>query len=80
MRGLAHEYFHLWNVKRIRSKPLGPFDYTQLPRTGALWWLEGVTDYYASLIPHRYGWYGDDEYLKDIARNVRAVRTNAEIR
>ncbi|MBS1708042.1 MAG: M61 family metallopeptidase [Armatimonadetes bacterium] len=76
MRGLAHECFHLWNVKRIRSASLGPFDYTRLPRTGALWWLEGVTDYYASLIPHRYGWYGDDQYYKDIAANIRAVRSN----
>ncbi len=76
VRGLAHEYFHLWNVKRIRSSTLGPFDYTKLPQTGALWWLEGVTDYYASLIPHRYRWYGDDEYLKDIARNIAAVRGN----
>ncbi|HWD39889.1 MAG TPA: hypothetical protein VG944_13660 [Fimbriimonas sp.] len=76
MRGLAHECFHLWNVKRIRSSVLGPFDYTRLPRTGALWWLEGVTDYYASLIPHRYGWYGDGEYLKDIGNQIREVRSN----
>jgi len=78
MRGLAHECFHLWNVKRIRSASLGPFDYSKLPRTGALWWLEGVTDYYASLIPHRYGWYGDEEYYKDIASQIRAVRSNAK--
>ncbi len=76
MRGLAHECFHLWNVKRIRSFDLGPFDYTKLPRTGGLWWLEGVTDYYASLIPHRYGWYGDAEYLKDLARQIQSVRGN----
>jgi len=76
MRGLAHECFHLWNVKRIRSSILGPFDYNEVPRTGALWWLEGVTDYYASLIPHRYGWYGEDQYLKDLAGNVQAVRSN----
>lgn len=78
MRGLAHECFHLWNVKRIRSASLGPFDYTVLPRTGALWWLEGVTDYYASLIPHRYGWYDDKEYLKDIADQIRSVRSNPQ--
>lgn len=76
MRGLSHEYFHLWNVKRIRSESLGPFDYTRLPRTGSLWWLEGVTDYYASLIPHRYGWYGEAEYLDDLSDQVSSVRSN----
>lgn len=52
---LAHEYFHAWNVKRIRSKPLNPFDYTKPAITGALWWLEGVTDYYADLLCYRAG-------------------------
>jgi len=73
---LAHEFFHLWNVKRIRSKPLGPFDYTQLPQTGALWWLEGVTDYYAHSLLHRYGWYDTEYFYKDILSNLRGVRAN----
>ena len=76
MRGLAHEYFHLWNVKRIRSQALGPFDYTVLPRTGALWWLEGVTDYYASLLPYRYGWYGEKDLLGNAAYTIASVRNN----
>lgn len=74
---LAHEYFHLWNVKRIRSFPLGPFDYTQLPKTGALYWLEGTTDYYASLLNYRYGVLEQEQFLGDIVRNATAVRTNA---
>jgi len=78
IRGLTHEYFHLWNVKRIRSESLGPFDYRAVPRTGALWWLEGVTDYYASVIPHRYGWYGDEEFLADVAANVQSVISNQQ--
>ncbi len=72
-----HEFFHLWNVKRIRSKPLGPFDYQNLPKTGALWWLEGVTDYYASLLETRYGWSGEDALYRSIASNVGGVRANA---
>lgn len=72
----AHEFFHLWNVKRIRSKVLGPFDYTKVPETGALWWLEGVTDYYASHLLHRYGWDDDTRYYGDIVRNVDQVRSN----
>jgi len=71
---LAHEFFHLWNVKRIRSKPLGPFDYNELPQTGALWWLEGVTDWYAHSLLHRYGWWGTDQFYKDIVTNTRGQR------
>ncbi|HEY3780095.1 MAG TPA: hypothetical protein VGL56_03350 [Fimbriimonadaceae bacterium] len=73
---LSHEYFHLWNVKRIRAKVLGPFDYLTLPKTGALWWLEGVTDYYAGLIPYRYGEWKRDQFFDDVTRNVTAVRSN----
>jgi predicted metalloprotease with PDZ domain len=68
---LSHEFFHLWNVKRIRSKPLGPFDYQNLPKTGALWWLEGVTEYYASLLLHRYGILPQKYIYEDIVDNFR---------
>ncbi|MEI7578217.1 MAG: hypothetical protein WCK51_15110 [Armatimonadota bacterium] len=79
---LSHEFFHLWNVKRIRSKILGPFDYTTQPQTGALWWLEGVTDYYAHTLLGRYGWYGKNErhpdpiakLYADAVQNLSAVR------
>jgi predicted metalloprotease with PDZ domain len=73
---LAHEFFHLWNVKRIRSKVLGPFDYTKLPETGAIWWLEGVTDYYAYTLLHRYGWTDDTSYFDTIGSNLTIIRRN----
>jgi predicted metalloprotease with PDZ domain len=73
---LAHEFFHLWNVKRIRSSVLGPFDYTVLPKTGALWWLEGVTDYYASSLPYRYGWWGSDKMYDLLKRNIQDTNSN----
>lgn len=73
----AHEFFHLWNVKRLRAKVLGPFDYTQLPQTGALWLQEGVTDYYASLLMFRYGWWDENEFWSHIVRNVTNVRNNS---
>ncbi len=61
----AHEFFHAWNVKRLRPAGLGPFDYTQPVRTTSLWWAEGVTDYYAQLLLVRAGlrdraWFLDD--------------------
>jgi predicted metalloprotease with PDZ domain len=76
VQGMAHEFFHLWNVKRIRSKPLGPFDYTQLPHTGALWWLEGVTDYYSMLLPYRYGAWNRDLFLEHAVDEINEVREN----
>ncbi len=73
---LSHEFFHLWNVKRVRSKPLGPFDYLVLPKTGALWWLEGVTDYYANLLLTRYGWATEKELYASLIDNLHGVRRN----
>ena len=52
---IAHEYFHLWNVKRIRPAVLGPFDYTREVQTRLLWESEGVTSYYADLLLERSG-------------------------
>ncbi|MFY9234583.1 MAG: hypothetical protein WAO58_09005 [Fimbriimonadaceae bacterium] len=73
---LSHEFFHLWNVKRIRSKALGPFDYTQLPKTGALWWLEGVDDYYANLLLFRYGAWSESQWHRSVVGNLSGVRGN----
>lgn len=74
--GMAHEFFHLWNVKRIRSEPLGPFDYTQLPAAGDLWWLEGVTDYYAATLPFRGGYGTHQDFLDRMADEISRVRSN----
>ena len=52
---VSHEFFHLWNVKRIRPDVLGPFDYTQENYTKNLWVAEGITDYYADLVLRRAG-------------------------
>jgi predicted metalloprotease with PDZ domain len=51
----AHEFFHLWNVKRIRPSVLGPFDYSKDAHTNDLWWMEGVTSYYNDVILQRSG-------------------------
>jgi len=73
---LSHEFFHLWNVKRIRSRVLGPFDYTKLPDTGALWWLEGTTDYFAHQLLYRYSWWNQDALIRDVLQNMDAVTRN----
>lgn len=64
---VSHEFFHLWNVKRIRPDALGPFDYTKENYTKLLWVAEGVTSYYESLILRRAGLITDKEYLTTIA-------------
>jgi predicted metalloprotease with PDZ domain len=66
----AHEFFHLWNVKRIRPRVLGPFDYAREARTRALWWAEGVTDYYAHLILVRAGLTTEAQFLAQMAAQV----------
>ncbi len=52
---IGHEFFHQWNVKRIRPLVLGPFDYVNAPKTHNLWFAEGVTEYYAQICSHRSG-------------------------
>src|SRR5205823_567552 len=60
---VAHEYFHLWNVKRIRPLALGPFDYTREAPTRLLWVAEGITSYYGDLLLERAGIDMPGEYL-----------------
>lgn len=60
---VAHEFFHLWNVKRIRPNVLGPFDYIHPPITRNLWFCEGITEYYAHVATRRAGLMSDEEFL-----------------
>jgi predicted metalloprotease with PDZ domain len=60
---VAHEYFHLWNVKRMRPEPLGPFNYDAENYTRQLWIAEGFTDYYDNLIPYRAGFVDGSAFL-----------------
>lgn len=70
---VAHEYFHLWNVKRLRPKALGPFDYEQENYTTGLWIMEGFTAYYDNLIVRRCGFYEEREYLQQLAIDFNTV-------
>ncbi len=63
---ISHEFFHTWNVKRIHSDKLGPFDYTQAVRTTSLWLSEGITDYYAHSLLSRYGILDEDDFESTI--------------
>jgi predicted metalloprotease with PDZ domain len=63
---ISHEFFHAWNVKRIHSTMLGPFDYTKAVRTTSLWLSEGITDYYAHSLLSRYGILSDEHFENTI--------------
>jgi len=66
----AHEYFHLWNVKRIRPIALGPFNYSQENYTNLLWVAEGITSYYDELALLRAGFWTEDDFLKATSKNI----------
>ncbi len=60
---VAHEFFHLWNVKRIRPVELGPFNYREENYTTMLWLAEGITDFFADVIVLRSGLIDEKTYL-----------------
>ncbi|MBM3262193.1 MAG: M61 family metallopeptidase [candidate division Zixibacteria bacterium] len=72
---VAHEYFHVWNVKRIRPLPLGPFDYTRENYTPLLWVAEGITTYYSPLILRRAGLNTPDEFLGWIGSQITDIQS-----
>jgi predicted metalloprotease with PDZ domain len=74
---VAHEYFHLWNVKRIRPIELGPFNYDQEVYTNYLWVMEGFTSYYDELILRRCGYYTTEEMQKKIQSAINYVEGSA---
>lgn len=66
---LCHEYFHVWNIKRIRPQEYGPFDYTREVHSRMLWLAEGFTSYYDDLFAYRAGFYTREEYVELLARD-----------
>jgi predicted metalloprotease with PDZ domain len=67
---VAHEYFHLWNVKRIRPIALGPFDYNTENYTKSLWIAEGITSYYDELALFRAGFIDRADFLRVLGSYV----------
>ena len=64
---VSHEYFHLYNVKRIRPSVLGPFDFSRENYTRQLWWMEGTTDYVSHLLVRRADRITPARYLEQVA-------------
>ena len=75
---LSHEFFHLWNVKRIRPAEMWPYDYHAEQYTPLLWWSEGVTDYYADLTNLRSGLWNPDQFLANTVSNIKQADDTPE--
>ncbi len=71
---VAHEYFHLWNVKRIRPDALGPFDYENENYTKSLWVAEGGTAYYEGVLLQRAGLNTDKDFLNSKTALIQALQ------
>ncbi|WP_225872769.1 M61 family metallopeptidase [Pedobacter frigoris] len=70
---VAHEYYHLWNVKRLRPVALGPFDYDNENYTTSLWVAEGFTSYYENKLMYRSGFFTDQETAQNLATAITNV-------
>ena len=75
---LSHEFFHLWNVKRIRPAEMWPYDYRAEQYTPLLWWSEGVTDYYADITNLRSGLWSADQFIENAKSNIDQVESVPE--
>jgi predicted metalloprotease with PDZ domain len=73
---VSHEFFHSWNVERIRPASLEPFDFEEANMSGELWFAEGFTSYYDDLFIRRAGLYTDAEYA-EIAGGIAGAVVNA---
>ena len=80
----AHEFFHLWNAKRLRPAALGPFDYTREVYTPSLWLAEGVTTYVSYLSLLRSGLWTRQQFLARLGDEIRTLGrragTDADVR
>ncbi len=72
---VAHEFFHLWNVKRLRPKALEVFDYENENYTPSLWFSEGTTSFYDLIVPFRAGVYDVRTYLNVLSQEISRYLT-----
>jgi predicted metalloprotease with PDZ domain len=72
----AHEFFHLWNVKRIRPAEMWPYDYSREDETPLLWVSEGFTNYYGNISRYRAGLITGDQFLETVAEAASGVESS----
>lgn len=72
---VAHEFFHVWNVKRLRPQELGPWDFTRPVATRGLWVAEGFTNYYGHLMLRRAGIWDDKKFLTQELETIKRIES-----
>ncbi len=72
----AHEFFHVWNVKRLRPAELGPWDFTRPANTRDLWIAEGITNYYGHLMQRRAGIWNDAKLFSAISEQIGDIENS----
>jgi len=70
---ISHEFFHLWNVKRIMPAAFMPYDYSRETPTRLLWAMEGITSYYGELTLVRAGLWDEERYLKHLKHEIETL-------
>lgn len=72
---IVHEFFHAWNVKRLRPRELGPFDYSRAVHTPSLWISEGLTNYFTTIALLRSGFWKPQTFLDHTARVITVLES-----
>lgn len=70
---VSHEYFHLWNAKRLRPIALGPFNYNEENYTTNLWIVEGFSNYYQGIYTKRAGLQSSESFIKNLTNTINQV-------
>src|SRR6266550_1402025 len=73
---VAHEFFHVWNVKRLRPIELGPWDFTRPANTRGLWIAEGITNYYGHLMQRRAGLWNDAQLWNRLLQQITEIENS----
>src|SRR3989442_13196443 len=73
---VAHEFFHAWNVKRLRPVELGPWDWTKPAATRGLWIGEGFTQHYGVEMYHRAGFEDSAGFLQNISETIATIESS----
>src|SRR5947209_1268341 len=72
----SHEFFHVWNVKRMMPAAFAPYDYTTPTPTRLLWAMEGITSYYGDLSLARSGYWSEQRYLRHLAHEIEMLESS----
>lgn len=73
---VSHEFFHAWNVERIRPASLEPFDFSDANMSAELWFAEGFTNYYGPLVIHRAGITNTAQYARQVSGAINTLTTH----